>query len=468
MKLMKTALALTLLAAAFAGGYLLRAGRPATTAPAAPPARRVLYYVDPMHPAYTSDKPGIAPDCGMTLEPVYADSNTAQVSGAGGTPLYYRDPDEPGYIADAPGRNPRTGHALEPVFATAPADAPPAHALAIPLARQQLIGVTFATVTRTADTRTVRTSGRVAADDSRVGHVHTRLDGWIGEVFAGVTGTAVHKGDPLLTIFSPDMVAAQQELLLAGRARDLLDTTPLTATAKHGTALVAAARQRLRQWDFDDAQIQQVLDTGQPITTVTVRAPMDGLITERRAYPNQRVTTDSDLYTITDLGRVWVIADVFEPDAAGIGVGARARVTFPQAGTAGVAARVTSIQPDADPTSRTLRVRLDVPNPGMRLRPEMSAQVEFSFTEAPQLTVPADAVLDTGNRQTAFVDLGNGYLEPRAVVAGERVGERIRITSGLAEGERVAASAAFLLDAESQLRSAPATGATHQHEDGHD
>ena len=302
MKLLKTVLLLGLLAATFAGGYVAHARKHATAAPA---GRQILYYVDPMHPAYTSDKPGIAPDCGMTLEPVYADE--------AGRPAVH------------------AGHAASPV---------PPGAIRIAPERQQLIGVTFATVEAGAAVRTIRAVGRIAVDETRVGHVHTRIDGWIEHVFVNFTGDVVTKGEPMLTIYSPEMLASQEELLLAARARDVMPS------------LFDASRRRLQLWELSEDQIQQVLRTGQPIRSITVHAPMDGFVTERKAFPNQKVTPDSDLYTITDLSRVWIVADVFESDVTAIKVGDPAYVIFANAGAPSVSAKVSYIQPQVDPADR--------------------------------------------------------------------------------------------------------------------
>lgn len=438
MKLFKFAALLIVLAATFAGGYLMRA----TKQPAAS-GRKVLYWVDPMHPQYKSDKPGIAPDCGMRLEPVYADDgSTPPAAAPQRTILHYRDPKEPSYTADKPGVNPETGNTLEPVYAEPPAAAFPAGAIRISPERQQLIGVKFATVESGAAGRTIRTTGKVAVDETRVGHVHTRVDGWIDKVFVDFTGDVVRKGEPMLTVYSPEMLASQEELLLAARARDVMPS------------LLEAAKRRLQLWQLSEEQIDQVLRTGQPIRNITVYAPMSGYITERNAFPSQKVTPDSDLYTITDLARVWIVADVFESDIAAVTVGDRGTVTFTSAGAPPVSARVSYIQPQVDPATRTVKVRLDAANPGMRMKPEMYVNVEFGVAAAPQLMVPADAVLDTGDRQTVFVDLGNGYLEPRAVTVGARAGDRLAITSGLEAGERVVSSGTFLIDSESQLKAA--------------
>src|SRR5262245_56058204 len=192
---------------------------------------------------------------------------------------------------------------------------------------------------------------------------------------------------------------------------------------------------------------------------------MSGFVTERKAFPNQKVTPDSDLYTITDLSRVWILADVFESDITAIKAGDPAYVSFANGGAPPMAAKVNYIQPQVDPMTRTLQVRLDANNPRMRMKPDMFVTVEFGVVTAPQLTIPADAVLDTGDRQTVFVDLGAGNLEPRQVVIGERFGDRVAVTRGLSAGERVVASGTFLIDSESQLKAA-ANGAAPQHQHG--
>ena len=458
--LLKTLAALGLLILAGAGGYLLRARMP--QAKPADPERRVLYYVDPMHPAYTSDKPGIAPDCGMKLEPVYADEAAA---GTAKTVLYYRDPQEPGYTSEKPGLNPETGNELEPVYAEgAAAPAVPPGTIQVSPERQQLIGVTFATAQLETSGRLIRTVGRVSFDETRVAHVHTRIEGWIEKVFVDFTGYLVTKGEPMLTIYSPEMLASQQELLLAARARDLMRSNPLASAAQHGESLFESAKRRLELWDLSADQIQQVLTTGQPIRSITLLAPNAGFVLVRNAFPNQRVTPDSDLYTIADLSRVWIMADVFESDIAAITIGAPAKILFPYAGTASVSAKVNYIQPEVDPMTRTLKVRLEANNPGLRMKPDMFVNVEFGTIGTEELTVPAAALLDTGDRQTVFVDLGNGYLEPRQVVVGDRFGDRVAITRGLSAGERVVSSGTFLIDSESQLKAAARGMGAPQHQ----
>jgi RND family efflux transporter MFP subunit len=327
--------------------------------------------------------------------------------------------------------------------------------------------VKFATVELGGTSRSIRAVGRVTFDETRVAHVHTRIDGWIEKVFVDFTGDIVKPGQPMLTIYSPEMLASQQELLLAARARDLMKANPLVSAAEHSESLFDAARRRLQLWDLSEDQIEQVLNTGQPIPSVTVHAPTGGFVTERKAFPNQKVTPDSDLYTITDLSRIWIVADVFEADITSIKPGDAAYVVFPSGGPPSIAARVNYIQPQVDPMTRTLKVRLDANNPGMRMKPDMFVNVEFGVATAAQLTVPAGAVLDTGDRQTVFVDLGDGYLEPRQVVVGERVGDRVTITRGLSAGERVASAGTFLIDSESQLEAAASGMGAPPHDGAH-
>ena len=427
MTLLKRFVFLLLLLGAFAGGFVVRSTRPSALAP---PGRRVLYYVDTMNPAYRSDRPGLAPD-GMALEPVYAD--------------------EPG-AAEA---------------TASESAAMPAGAIKVPHERQQLIGVTFATVEWGGEARAIRTVGKVTYDETRVAHVHTRVEGWVETVFVDFTGDIVKKGEPMLTIYSPEMLASQQELLLAARARDLMRDNPLASAAQHGESLFEAAKRRLTLWQLSEDQIQQVLRTREPIPNITLYAPTSGFVTERNAFPNQKVTPESDLYTITDLSRIWIMADVFESDVTAIKLGDPALVSFPNGSAPSITARVNYIQPQVDPITRTLKVRLDANNPGLRMKPDMFVNVEFGVATGKQLVVPSDAVLDTGDRQTVFVDLGNGYLEPRQVVIGDHFGARVAVTHGLSAGERVVASGTFLIDSESQMRAAAAGTGAPPHSPGH-
>jgi RND family efflux transporter MFP subunit len=267
----------------------------------------------------------------------------------------------------------------------------------------------------------------------------------------------VRAGQRLLTIYSPDLLATQQEYLLALRQREQAQAGALPSIAQDNERLVAAARRRLQLWNLTDAELDEVARSGQPIVRVPVASPATGYVTARNAFPGQRVTPETELYAIADLRKVWIVADVFQVDAGAIRPGMPARVSVPSAGLA-LRGRVTFVQPQLDPATRTLKVRIETSNPGLVLKPDMYVDVDFDLgTGAARIVVPADAVLDSGARQVVFVDRGNGYLEPRQVTVGARLGDRAVIQSGLATGERVVASGTFLIDSESQLKAA--TGA---------
>ena len=416
---------LVAIAFAFAGGYIYKAVKGSTAGTADKGGRKVLYWVDPMHPAYKSDKPGIAPDCGMKLEPVYADGGAA-VAPAGANRKVLSDDIstmEVGTVQITP-------------------------------EKQQLIGVKYEQVQVGGGSRTIRAVGKVAIDETRIGHVHTKVEGWIDKVFVDFTGKPVEKGQPLLTIYSPDMLASQRELLLAAKAKTIMRNSALPSGFDQSESLLQATRRRLELWDLSEAQIDQVLKTGEPIKNITLYSPMTGYITDRKAFPQVKVMPDTDLYTIVDLSHVWIMADVFEYEAPNIRLGQTARVSIQAIPGRVFNAGIDFLQPQVDPMTRTLKVRLNMDNPGVLLKPDMYADVEFLVNIPSKLTVPADAVLNSGDRQTVFIDRGNGYLEPRQVKTGEREGDRIQILSGLSGGERVVTSGNFLIDSESQMKAA--------------
>lgn len=457
MKAIRIIAFLAVVAAGFTGGYIYKAIKGGGAGSAGKSGRKVLYWVDPMHPAYKSDKPGIAPDCGMKLEPVYADGGgpSAGPAGAERKVLYYRDQKDPKYRSQQPGLNPETGNQLAPVYAD-DISAMPVGTVQITPEKQQLIGVKYGDVERGGGSRTIRAVGKVAFDETRIQHIHTKVEGWIDQVFVDYTGQLVSKGQPLMTVYSPDMLASQRELLLAAKATDTMKNNPLPTAFDQSESLLQAARRRLELWDLSEAQINQVLKTGQPIKNVTLYSPIVGYVTDRKAFPQLKVMPDTDLYTIVDLSRVWIMADLFEYEAPNIHVGEAARVSLQAIPGRTFTARIDYIQPQVDPMTRTLKIRLDMDNPGLLLKPDMYADVEFRLNIPVQLTVPADAVLDAGERKTVFVDRGNGFFEPRQVTTGDRAGNRIQILSGLTGGERVVTSGNFLIDSESQMKAAAA------------
>ncbi len=451
---------------AFGGGVIWKSWVDRQPGQAAKNAqRKILYWVDPMHPAYTSDKPGIAPDCGMKLVPVYADGTQgtdATQEKPAGKVLYYTDPKQPDYRADTPGFNPETGNELKAVYENDAASMPMG-TIRMSEEKQQLIGVQFGDVTPGSGTHSFRSVGKVAMDETRFSKVQTRIDGWIEKVFVDFTGKFVEKGQPLLTMYSPEMLASQQEYLLALRSREIMRGSPLITSQQQTDSLIAAARKRLELFSLSDAQIQEITRTQQPLTNITIYSPISGYVMVRNAFPKQRITPETELYTIVDLSRVWILADVFENEASMIRMGMPAEISLSYAGGKKINGRVSNIQPQMDPTTRTLKVRIEIANPNMLLKPDMFVDVDFSVAMSARMTILAEAVLDTGLKKTVFVDRGNGYLEPRQVETGEKIGDRIEITKGLALTDRIVISSHFLIDSESQLKSSAAGMAGHQH-----
>jgi Cu(I)/Ag(I) efflux system membrane fusion protein len=353
---------------------------------------------------------------------------------------------------------------LEPVYAgDSPREEPPsmpAGAFQVSVDKQQLIGVKYDTVRLSQDTQNIRAVGKIAQDETRIAHVHTRVEGWVDKVYVDFVGKFVNKGDPLLTIYSPEMLATQEEFLLALRARETMKSSREPDVAGQMERLAASARRRLELLDLSAAQIDRLEESRTPIKTITVYSPATGYVTERNALPNAKIDPAEALYTIVDLSRVWIIADVFEYEMKSIGPGKTGVVSLPYSPDRTFSARVTFVQPQVDPMTRTLKVRLETANPGLLLKPDMAVDVEFQFKSGAMVTIPSEALLDSGERKTVFVDLGGGYLEPRNVGIGRRIADRIEILNGLQPGERIVSSGTFLIDSESRLRAA---GVAHQH-----
>jgi Cu(I)/Ag(I) efflux system membrane fusion protein len=290
-------------------------------------------------------------------------------------------------------------------------------------------------------------------DEARVARVQSRAEGWIEQVHVDTTGRAVKRGEALVHIYSPELVASQQEYLLALKARETMHHSSMENLHASGDALVEAARARLEgHWRLDAATLAEVERRGEPVRSIAIPAPINGYVLTRNAYANQRVTPEMELYTLADLSRVWIMADVPEADAAGVRLGQAASVELVSAPGRRIMARVTNLGPQMDPQTRTLKVRLEADNPHLALRPELFVNVEFHTSTGKHLRVAEDAVIDTGLVQTVYVDKGNGVFEPRRVQTGERGDGKVEILSGLDAGERIALSGAFLLDSESKMR----------------
>ena len=320
--------------------------------------------------------------------------------------------------------------------------------------RMQSIGVTFGTVAMRTMADEIRATGNVDVDERRLAYVQTRFSGWLRNVYINATYQFVRKGQPLFTIYSPDLVATEQEYLLARKNQQQLQTSSVEGVSEGASSLVSAARDRLRQWEIPATEIAKLDASGKPITELTIYSPVTGYVTERTALPNMYVQPDTKLYTVADLSSVWVNAQVFQNDIGKVKPAAPADVTVDSYPGKTLHGRVDQVLPQVDMNTRTVRVRLVFPNPGLLLKPGMFVNVVLKTPMGKSLTVPASAVLQSGTKQIVFVDRGNGRLEPVNVGLGQRLGESFVVLKGLKAGDRVVTTANFLIDSESQLQAA--------------
>ncbi|MBB5064015.1 efflux RND transporter periplasmic adaptor subunit [Granulicella mallensis] len=318
----------------------------------------------------------------------------------------------------------------------------------------QSIGVRTGTVEYKQLNDDIRATGTVDIDERLLSYVQVRFPGYIRRVFADATYQYVRKGEPLFTIYSPDLVATQQEYLLARQNQKAMSASSVEGVASGAASLSSAAEQRLQQWDIPQSEIAKLKETGKAISDLTIDAPASGYITERNALPNMYVEPSTRLYTVADLSRVWVNAQVFQNDIGRLKPGDRAAITVDAYPDRTFSGRIEDILPQVDMTTRTVRVRLAISNPGVKLKPGMFVNVDLKSALGRQLTVPASAVFQTGTRQVVFLDHGNGNLEPKDVVLGPRVGDDIAVLKGLEAHQQIVTSANFLLDSESQLQAA--------------
>ena len=320
--------------------------------------------------------------------------------------------------------------------------------------RLQSIGVKTGLVEAKPVEDEVRTVGNVEVDETRLAYVQVRFSGWIQKVFADSTYQYVRKGQPLFTIYSPDLVTTEQEYLLAKQNRSELAQSSVPGVASGAASLLDAAAERLDQWEVPEREITQLESTRKVRRELAIDSPVSGYITERNALPNMYVQPETKLYTVADLSTVWVYAEVFQTDIGRIKLGDSAIVTTDAYPGQTFNGRVSFISPQVDMTTRTQRVRLVFLNPGMKLTLGMYMNVRLRIPMGRQLTIPASGVLQSGTRQMAFVDHGDGYLEPREIEVGPRVGDDFIVQKGLKPGERIVTSANFLVDSESQLQAA--------------
>jgi membrane fusion protein, copper/silver efflux system len=383
-------------------------------------ARRPLYYADPMHPSYKSDRPGIAPDCGMKLVAVYAEN-----------------------IVDAPSAIPAGTHG---------------GAVRIDGARQQLLGIRVAQVQKSAAVRVIRAVGRVAPEDTRVYVINSGVDGFIRETYNDSVGNLVKKNQKLASYYSPEFLSVASGFLAAtervpgSAAKDGARTVPFPgALAKQGVSSLQGYTDRLRNLGMSDVQIQSIADNRQLPESIDVISPAEGFILSRSITRGQHFDHDMVFYHIADLRKVWVVAEVSEHEAAHLRPGAPATIALPNEGKV-LHARVADSLPVSETGGGTLKLRLEVDNPKFDLRPEMLVDVQFPVTMSSALTLPVDALVDSGASTRVYVERADGIFEPREVQTGWRFDDRVEIRDGVQSGERVVVAATFLVDSESRLQ----------------
>jgi RND family efflux transporter MFP subunit len=323
--------------------------------------------------------------------------------------------------------------------------------------KQQVTGIRLATVEKVTETHTLRVLGRVAADETRVYQINASVDGWIRRTYNNPTGSLVRQDEPLVDFYSPEFLSAQQAYIYALSSLDRRKTeegavpeqTPLSR------ANIQQYSDTLRNLGMSDKQIEEIGRTRQRTQNVQILAPAPGFILFRNISPGQKFSKGTELFRIADLRRIWVVMDLFENEARFFKPGIVAKILLPQQDKT-FTGRVSATPPQFDPVTRTLKVRLEVDNSGYALRPDMLTDVELPVTLPPAVTVPADAVLDSGIRKIVFVDRGSGYFEPRQVETGWRFGNRVEITRGLEPGEKIVVSGNFLIDSESRMELAAA------------
>jgi Cu(I)/Ag(I) efflux system membrane fusion protein len=419
---------------------------------AAEPKKAQTRYQCPMHPSVVQDHPGDCPICGMKLLPMGGEATPA--GGAAARKIaFYRSPMDPKQTSHGP-RKDEMGMEYLPVYQEeldgSGADASGFATVKIDPDRQQLIGLTVAEATVGQIGGALRTTGRVAVDETRVHHLNVKFSGFAEHVHADYVGRLVQRGEPLFSIYSPDVLAAEEEYLLA------LSTQASLAGAKglvgNGDDLVAAARRKLELWDVPPDVIARLEETRRAERTITLRSPATGVVIKKDVVPGMKVEAGGMPYEIVDLSTIWVLADVYESELSKVKVGTQATFTLKAIPGKEYQGRVTFIDPYLDAKTRAAKVRLAFANPGFSIKPEMFGEVVLKLSARKGVRVPADAVINSGTRSVVFLALGDGKFQPREVRIGQTDGSLVEVAEGLAAGDKVVTRANFLVDSESRLK----------------
>ena len=421
-------------------------GKEAAASAAAP---KKQMFQCPMHPQIIQDHPGTCPICGMDLVPMESDAPKDK-----GKIVYYVSPMNPSLTSQVPMKD-EMGMDYTPVYEgdlKSEGGGSDTHAtVKIDHERQQLIGLRTEKVVEGNISGELRTVGRVAVDETRVRKVNVKVEGFVEKLFVDFVGKPVAKGQPLFSLYSPEFVSAQREYLLALKTQKALSGGTLQAS---GGDLLEAAKQRLTLWDVPHEAIERLEKTGEVQKSLALRSPISGIVTAKNVVEGARISPADIPFEVTDLSRVWVLADIYEAELGRAKVGTAADLTIQAFQGKTFKGRVAFVDPVMDPKTRTAKARLEFPNPGGLLKPEMFGEVLIKGQGHKGIIIPRDAVLDAGTTKVAFVALGDGKFEPREITTGTTVGEKVEIRSGLQAGEDIVVRANFLVDSESRLKAA--------------
>jgi Cu(I)/Ag(I) efflux system membrane fusion protein/cobalt-zinc-cadmium efflux system membrane fusion protein len=407
-------------------------------------------YTCSMHPTIVMDEPGSCPICGMDLVPMVSQADEPVPTGERQI-KYWVAPMDPTYIRNEPGKSPM-GMDLVPVYEGEGIGS----TIRIDPVTMQNMGIRTAPVLHQNLERTIRTVGIVGYEEPRQYSINAKVDGWIEKLYIAETGRAVRKGDPLLEIYSPALVSAQEEYLLAVANNTTLAHSSLPAVSGGAQRLLDAARRRLKLWDISDRQIDRLEKSGQVEKTMTLYAEYKGVVTRKQVQQGQYIKSGMELLQLADISRVWVYADIYEYELPWVKVGQQVEVVLPFVGGKTISGEVSTIYPFVEARTRTVKARIDLVNTDLTLKPDMYVHVRLQVeSRGLVLTIPAEAVLYTGEEAVVFIALEGGKFEPRRVKVGMKDDSgHIEVIQGLFEGEQVVTSGQFMLDSESKLRAA--------------
>ncbi len=422
-----------------------------------------------MHPDVVLEEPGNCPICGMKLVPLKAETASSTMTETGDSSgramdmsykegerkiLYWRAPMDPTYVSDKPGKSPM-GMDLVPVY-EGEEDMTARPTVTIDPGTVQNIGVTTARVETMDLYRVIRTVGHLDYNEEKLYRVNIKFSGWIEKLYVDETGQGIRKGEPMMEIYSPELVSTQEEYLLALRNLQKLDESSFSDVVAGSKSLLESTRRRLLYWDISEKQIKDLEERGIISKTITLHAPVTGVVISKMAEEGMKISPGMDLFRIANLSTIWVYAHIYEYEVPWVKVGQTVEMDLPYVPGKVFRGKVDYVYPYLDQKSRDVKVRLVFPNPGMELKPEMYANVEIeSRLGSSVVGIPSEAIIRSGERNVVFVALGSGKFEPRDVVLGpEGQNGMFQVISGVKEGEKIVTSAQFLLDSESRLKEA--------------